>query len=77
VQSRRPTILSRGKCQHLSVLSSFAQAAPTRTAFGGCREEAPLKHAYFAVDFFFALSGYVVAYAYVDRRTRMSNLQFF
>src|ERR1700756_5344861 len=34
-------------------------------------------HAYLAVDFFFALSGFVVAYAYDDRWTRMSILQFF
>src|SRR6201998_14401 len=34
-------------------------------------------HAYLAVDFFFALSGFVVAYAYDDRWTRMSVLQFF
>jgi peptidoglycan/LPS O-acetylase OafA/YrhL len=34
-------------------------------------------HAYLAVDFFFGLSGFVVAYAYDDRWTRMSILQFF
>jgi peptidoglycan/LPS O-acetylase OafA/YrhL len=34
-------------------------------------------HAYLAVDFFFALSGFVVAYAYDDRWTRMSVVQFF
>jgi peptidoglycan/LPS O-acetylase OafA/YrhL len=36
-----------------------------------------VKHAYLAVDFFFALSGFVVAYAYDDRWTRMTILQFF
>ena len=36
-----------------------------------------VKHAYLAVDFFFALSGFVVAYAYDDRWTRMSIVQFF
>lgn len=36
-----------------------------------------VRHAYLAVDFFFALSGFVVAYAYDDRWTRMSVLQFF
>src|SRR5271168_343569 len=36
-----------------------------------------LHHAYLAVDFFFGLSGFVVAYAYDDRWTRMSTLQFF
>jgi peptidoglycan/LPS O-acetylase OafA/YrhL len=30
-----------------------------------------LRHAYLAVDFFFCLSGYVIAYAYDDRRHRI------
>jgi peptidoglycan/LPS O-acetylase OafA/YrhL len=34
-------------------------------------------HAYIAVDFFFALSGFVVAYAYNDRWTKMTIIQFF
>jgi peptidoglycan/LPS O-acetylase OafA/YrhL len=34
-------------------------------------------HAYLAVDFFFGLSGFVVAYAYDDRWTQMSIIQFF
>src|ERR1700756_5089146 len=36
-----------------------------------------MHHAYLAVDFFFALSGFVVAYAYDNRWTRMTTLQFF
>jgi peptidoglycan/LPS O-acetylase OafA/YrhL len=36
-----------------------------------------VKHAHLAVDFFFALSGFVVAYAYDDRWTRMTTMQFF
>src|SRR5271163_1444656 len=36
-----------------------------------------MHHAYLAVDFFFGLSGFVVAYAYDDRWTRMSTFQFF
>jgi peptidoglycan/LPS O-acetylase OafA/YrhL len=36
-----------------------------------------MHHAYLAVDFFFGLSGFVVAYAYDDRWSRMSALQFF
>src|SRR5271168_66117 len=36
-----------------------------------------VKHAYLAVDFFFALSGFVVAYAYDDRWDKMTTLQFF
>jgi len=36
-----------------------------------------MHHAYLAVDFFFGLSGFVVAYAYDDRWTRMTIVQFF
>src|SRR6202522_895265 len=36
-----------------------------------------MHHAYLAVDFFFVLSGFVVAYAYDDRWTQMTVLQFF
>jgi peptidoglycan/LPS O-acetylase OafA/YrhL len=36
-----------------------------------------MHHAYLAVDFFFGLSGFVVAYAYDERWTKMSVLQFF
>src|ERR1700759_2983623 len=36
-----------------------------------------MHHAYLAVDFFFGLSGFVVAYAYDDRWPRMTMLQFF
>src|SRR6202050_5307893 len=46
-------------------------------SFGFHGPWALVKHAYLAVDFFFALSGFVVAYAYDDRWTRMSTLQFF
>jgi len=46
-------------------------------SFGFRGPWALLKHAYLAVDFFFALSGFVVAYAYDDRWNRMTILQFF
>jgi len=46
-------------------------------SFGFRGPWALVKHAYLAVDFFFALSGFVVAYAYDDRWTRMTILQFF
>src|ERR1700678_4415551 len=46
-------------------------------SFGFRGPFALVHHAYLAVDFFFALSGFVVAYAYDDRWTRMSVLQFF
>lgn len=36
-----------------------------------------LNHGYLAVDFFFALSGFVIGYAYDDRWGRMSLLNFF
>jgi len=36
-----------------------------------------LRHAYLAVDFFFCLSGYVIAYAYDDRYGGMTIRQFF
>ena len=35
-----------------------------------------LRHGYLAVDFFFALSGYVIGYAYDDRWPRLSVLSF-
>jgi peptidoglycan/LPS O-acetylase OafA/YrhL len=35
-----------------------------------------LRHAYLAVDFFFCLSGYVIGFAYDDRRDRMNISQF-
>ena len=36
-----------------------------------------INHGYLAVDFFFLLSGFVIAYAYDDRWTRMSLSDFF
>ena len=46
-------------------------------SFGFHGPWALVKHAYLAVDFFFALSGFVVAYAYDDRWARMTIPQFF
>jgi len=37
----------------------------------------PFNHGYLAVDFFFLLSGFVVAYAYDDRWGRMTTWEFF
>lgn len=37
----------------------------------------PINHGYLAVDFFFALSGFVIGYAYDDRWDRMSTWNFF
>ena len=36
-----------------------------------------INHGYLAVDFFFALSGFVIGYAYDDRWNRMTTWQFF
>lgn len=37
----------------------------------------PMHHGYLAVDFFFLLSGFVIGYAYDDRWSRMSLMDFF
>ncbi|WP_260703258.1 acyltransferase family protein [Edaphobacter flagellatus] len=37
----------------------------------------PFNHGYLAVDFFFLLSGFVVAYAYDDRWSRMTTWEFY
>jgi peptidoglycan/LPS O-acetylase OafA/YrhL len=36
-----------------------------------------INHGYLAVDFFFMLSGFVIAYAYDDRWTRMTQREFY
>jgi peptidoglycan/LPS O-acetylase OafA/YrhL len=75
---------SSGK-QHFEVLDGLRGSAAFlivifhvfNYSFGFQGPFALVHHAYLAVDFFFALSGFVVAYAYDDRWTRMSVLQFF
>jgi peptidoglycan/LPS O-acetylase OafA/YrhL len=44
---------------------------------GGNRFKLALGHGYLAVDFFFLLSGFVVAYAYDDRWGKMSQWDFY
>ncbi len=44
---------------------------------GGDAAKQIINHGYMAVDFFFLLSGFVVAYAYDDRWSRMSIADFF
>ncbi len=44
---------------------------------GGSRFNQIINHGYLAVDFFFLLSGFVVAYAYDDRWKKMAVLDFF
>jgi peptidoglycan/LPS O-acetylase OafA/YrhL len=43
----------------------------------GVRFNQIINHGYMAVDFFFLLSGFVVAYAYDDRWFRMSQWEFY
>lgn len=51
-------------CYHL--LETYFHGGPAQ----------PLNHGYLAVDFFFALSGYVIGYAYDDRWAKMSVWNF-
>jgi peptidoglycan/LPS O-acetylase OafA/YrhL len=44
---------------------------------GGSPHKQIINHGYLAVDFFFLLSGFVVAYAYDDRWAGMSQWQFY
>lgn len=44
---------------------------------GGSRFNQIINHGYLAVDFFFLLSGFVVAYAYDDRWGKMTTWDFF
>lgn len=46
------------------------------TYYGGGPDQ-PINHGYLAVDFFFALSGFVIGYAYDDRWNKMSTWSFF
>src|SRR5215469_17025210 len=47
------------------------------TFIGGSRFAQVINHGYLAVDFFFVLSGFVVAYAYDDRWDRMTRWDFY
>ncbi|HEX8013879.1 MAG TPA: acyltransferase, partial [Flavobacterium sp.] len=44
---------------------------------GGNRFKQIINHGYLAVDFFFLLSGFVVAYAYDDRWEKMTQWEFY
>jgi len=46
------------------------------TYYGGSPQQ-PVNHGYLAVDFFFALSGFVIGYAYDDRWDKMTVWSFF
>lgn len=47
------------------------------TFAGGNRFKQIINHGYLAVDFFFLLSGFVVAYAYDDRWEKMTQWEFY
>jgi peptidoglycan/LPS O-acetylase OafA/YrhL len=80
----RPDRTSSGK-EHFEVLDGLRGSAAIlivifhafNYSFGWDTPLSLMHHAYLAVDFFFGLSGFVVAYAYDDRWARMSTLQFF
>ena len=44
---------------------------------GGSPQKQIINHGYLAVDFFFLLSGFVIAYAYDDRWGKMSQWEFY
>jgi len=50
------------------VFEAYSDADPTRQI---------INHGYLAVDFFFLLSGFVIAYAYDDRWSRMGQWEFY
>jgi peptidoglycan/LPS O-acetylase OafA/YrhL len=62
----------RGSAAFLIVIFHFFNYS-----FGWNTALSLVRHAYLAIDFFFGLSGFVVAYAYDDRWTKMSIPQFF
>lgn len=80
----RPDTTTTGK-EHFEVLDGLRGSAAIlivifhvfNYSFGWDTSLSLLHHAYLAVDFFFGRSGFVVAYAYDDRWTRMTTLQFF
>src|ERR1700761_1126549 len=83
-QAENPARTSTGK-EHFEVLNGLRGSAAIlivifhvfNYSFGWDTPLSLMHHGYLAVDFFFGLSGFVVAYAYDDRWTRMSTLQFF
>src|SRR6201991_3187241 len=82
--SARPDRTNTGK-EHFEVLDGLRGSAAIlivifhvfNYSFGWETPLSLMHHAYLAVGFFFGLSGFVVAYAYDARWTRMSTSQFF
>lgn len=71
--------------QHFLILDALRGVAAVvvvtfhifETYSGGDHTRKIINHGYLAVDFFFMLSGYVMAYAYDDRWDRMTLWDFF
>lgn len=72
------------KKQHYQILDGLRGVAAIVVLFfhifevfaGGDHKKLMFNHGYLAVDFFFLLSGFVIAHAYDDRWNVMSNLDF-
>src|SRR5262245_42183718 len=79
-----PDLTSTGK-QHFEVLDGLRGSAALLVVLfhiqgitvDFAQGKLLLPHAYLAVDFFFALSGFVIGYAYDDRWVRMTVAEFF
>jgi peptidoglycan/LPS O-acetylase OafA/YrhL len=76
--------LTSGQKRHFEVLDGLRGiAAIAIVVFHFCEiiwtdgSENPIGHGFLAVDFFFCLSGFVIAYAYDDRMQKMSLKSFF
>ena len=71
--------------QHFEVLDGLRGVAAMmvvvfhicETWNGGNHARQIINHGYMAVDFFFLLSGFVIAYAYDDRWGRMTQWEFY
>ena len=81
----RPTSAFADSKQHFLILDALRGIAAIMVVMmhgfeifcGGNYHEMIINHGYLAVDFFFMLSGYVMAHAYDDRWDRMTLGQFF
>ena len=74
-------LASKPRCEILDglrgVAAVFVQVYHLCETHFGLGAAHPLNHGYLAVDFFFALSGFVMGYAYDDRWDRMTTWGFF
>ena len=76
-----PYLESKSRYEILDGLRGVAAMVVVAFHMFECYSPGPLEqiinHGYLAVDFFFALSGFVIAYAYDDRWDRMTLWEFF